>query len=310
MRILIYGAGAIGSIFAGKLALAGADITVLARGKRLNEIEENGIILKATYSTKHETIKVKVVDDLTDDDIYDYILVVMQKTQVDAVLPTLAKNSSPNIVFVVNNSLGYAEWANALGVDRLMIGFPSAGGERREGVVHYFIGRGISRAFQTTTFGELDGRSSGRLKALIGAFNAAGIPTVSSSNMDAWQKTHVAMVTSIGNALYKYNSDNYALAKATKDVRLMIEGIKEGLGVIKALGYKITPAKLNYYKLPTVLLSLMFKIIMSTKLAEVAMARHTVVARDEMRMLQKEFDSLILKAGLHTPAIDELRKYL
>jgi ketopantoate reductase len=34
MRILIYGAGVIGSIFAGKLAQKGYDITVLARNKR------------------------------------------------------------------------------------------------------------------------------------------------------------------------------------------------------------------------------------------------------------------------------------
>ncbi len=34
MKILVYGAGVIDSIFAGKLALAGNEITVLARGKR------------------------------------------------------------------------------------------------------------------------------------------------------------------------------------------------------------------------------------------------------------------------------------
>lgn len=35
MRILVYGAGVIGSIFAEKLAVAGNDVTILARGKRL-----------------------------------------------------------------------------------------------------------------------------------------------------------------------------------------------------------------------------------------------------------------------------------
>lgn len=38
MRILIYGAGVIGSIFAGKLASTGCDVTILAGGKRLNEL--------------------------------------------------------------------------------------------------------------------------------------------------------------------------------------------------------------------------------------------------------------------------------
>ena len=37
MKICIYGAGVIGSIFTGKLSLAGNDVTVLARGKRFEE---------------------------------------------------------------------------------------------------------------------------------------------------------------------------------------------------------------------------------------------------------------------------------
>ncbi|MDR1957433.1 MAG: NAD-binding protein [Planctomycetaceae bacterium] len=35
MRILIYGAGVIGSIFAGKIADSGHDVTVLARRKQI-----------------------------------------------------------------------------------------------------------------------------------------------------------------------------------------------------------------------------------------------------------------------------------
>lgn len=45
MRILIYGAGVIGSIFAGRLVASGQDITVLAQGKRLSELSQNGIVL-------------------------------------------------------------------------------------------------------------------------------------------------------------------------------------------------------------------------------------------------------------------------
>ena len=37
-KILIYGAGAIGSIFAGKLLRSGIDVTILARENRYNEI--------------------------------------------------------------------------------------------------------------------------------------------------------------------------------------------------------------------------------------------------------------------------------
>lgn len=39
MRILIYGAGVIGSFYASRFAKAGLDVTVLARGQRLNMVQ-------------------------------------------------------------------------------------------------------------------------------------------------------------------------------------------------------------------------------------------------------------------------------
>ena len=48
MKILVYGAGVIGSIFAGKLAKTGYDITVLARG---NENKNSGICNGETYNS-------------------------------------------------------------------------------------------------------------------------------------------------------------------------------------------------------------------------------------------------------------------
>jgi 2-dehydropantoate 2-reductase len=310
LKILIYGAGVIGSIFAGKLKLSGCDVTVLARGKRLADLKANNIVLVRPDTKRNETAKVHVIHTLLPDDLYDYIFVVMQRTQVDRVLPILSRNHSKNMVFVVNTAAGYEDWVKAIGPDRLMLGFPSAGGARVNGQVYYFIGRGFARLFQTTTFSEYSGYKTERLRNIVAAFNRAGIPSVISTNMDMWQKTHVAMVTSIANALYKYNSDNYALAKSYKDVKLMISAIKEGFAVLNKLGIKITPAKLNYFRLPSFCLVFVWKVVLGTQLAETAMAKHTLTARDEMICLQKEFDILITQSEMSTPSIDKLRKNL
>jgi 2-dehydropantoate 2-reductase len=129
MKILIYGAGVIGSIFAGKIAQKGYDVTILARGNRYNELKEKGIILKDCLSNKIIQKNIRVIDTLNANDVYDYIIVTVQNTQVDDILSILAKNESKNIVFVVNNPLGYEKWIDIVGYNKIIISFPSAGGD-------------------------------------------------------------------------------------------------------------------------------------------------------------------------------------
>ena len=141
-------------------------------------------------------------------------------------------------------------------------------------------------------------------------FCHAGIPSVHCSDMDSWQKTHVAMVTCIANALYEYDCNNKRLSASYKSVKNMIIGIKEGFAVLRHLGTKTTPFKLNFFNLPADLLAVFFKLFMYTQLAEITMAKHCVVAKQEMICLQEEFDILIKKSGMKAPHIDELRKNL
>lgn len=310
MRVLIYGAGVIGSIFAAKLAMSGQDVSVLARGARLAEIQSQGVRLIDAQSGKQESVRVHTIDSLSPDDHYDFVFVVMQNAQVQAVLPQLAANCSKNVVFVVNTAAGYAEWQRAIGRERVLVGFPSAGGARKNGVVSFFVGRGATRIFQTTTFGEPDGSRSFRAAALVDLFRKAGIPSVFCNNMDAWQKTHVAMVTCIANALYGAQCDHKRLAASKTDIRRMVLGVKEGFAVLKSIGIRVTPSKLNFWMLPTGLMTYVFRRIMNTPLADLTMAKHCAVAHAEMLALQSEFDLLILKSGLPTPNIDLLRKNL
>lgn len=310
LKILIYGAGVIGSVFAGKLALARNDITVLARGKRFEELKNDGIVLVNHKTQGVDQVNVNIIDTLLPNAQYDYIIVTMQRTQVDNILFILSQNSSKNIVFVVNTASGYDEWITAVGKDRLMIGFPAAGGERKEGKVHYFIGKGIQRAFQTTTFGEYSGEKTRRIETLIKLFNQAKIPSVFCKDIDAWQKTHVALVTNIANALYGFDCDNFRLGRSYKDVKQMIKGIQEGRQVLRKNGVNPTPQKLLWLDLPASVVAISFSIFMRTALAETTMAKHCVVAKSEMLLLQQEFDELIVKSNIDTPAIDDLKKNL
>ena len=295
MKILVYGAGVIGSIFAGKLAKKGYNITVLARGNRFREIIENGIVLKNSLNNKLDTINIKVIDTLNENDIYDYIIVAVQNNQTNDILPVLEKNKSQNIVFVVNNPLGYKHWIKIIGYERIMIGFPSAGGERINGVVNYFIGKGIVKLFQSTTFGELNGKKTERLKKLYSVFKKSGFSPSINNKMDWWQKTHLSIVLPIAKALYRYQSNNYELAKSYETLRNMVLATRELFSVLKSNNIKITPRKLLFYYLPVNIIGKIWQIVMKTKIAEYAMAKHTIVGKEEMEILEKQFITLNIK---------------
>ena len=295
MKILVYGAGVIGSIFAGKLAKKGYNITVLARGNRFREIIENGIVLKNSLNNKLDTINIKVIDTLNENDIYDYIIVAVQNNQTNDILPVLEKNKSQNIVFVVNNPLGYKHWIKIIGYERIMIGFPSAGGERINGVVNYFIGKGIVKLFQSTTFGELNGKKTERLKKLYSVFKKSGFSPSINNKMDWWQKTHLSIVLPIAKALYRYQSNNYELAKSYETLRNMVLATRELFSVLKSNNIKITPRKLLFYYLPVNIIGKIWQIVMKTKIAEYAMAKHTIVGKEEMEILEKQFMTLNIK---------------
>ena len=174
MKILVYGAGVLGSLYAARLKESGHDVTVLARGRRFDEIEAQGIVLEHALKGTRSVTPVDVTRDLKPDDSYDLVLVVMRRNQVADVLPALAASrKTPLVVFMVNNPLGYGEWLKAVGRDRLLVGFAGAGGTRVEGVVYYHV---VSPLLQPTTFGEPEGGVTERVEARCTDLQAGRIP--------------------------------------------------------------------------------------------------------------------------------------
>jgi 2-dehydropantoate 2-reductase len=58
VRILVFGAGVIGSLYGALLAEAGYDVSVYARGRRLESLIRNGLRLKSGAAGKVLSIAV------------------------------------------------------------------------------------------------------------------------------------------------------------------------------------------------------------------------------------------------------------
>jgi len=306
-RMLVIGAGVNGSVCAASLHNAGIDVTVLARGKRYEELRDEGIIIEDPFkNNKRSVTNAPVINHLDPNDLYDYVLVVVRKNQVADLLPVLAQNRSPNIVFMTNNLSGPEELTRILGKDRVMMGFVFAGGKRDGDVIRAISGIGGSRI--SSPFGEIDGRITPRLTRLIGILRQAGLSAKASTDISNYLATHAAFVAPFAALIIKHGCNTYALGRSTADLRLLVDALRETLPVLRATGFRISPPGANIIRIiPRFVLVVAMRILLSTKFAEVGAGWHCSQAPDEMHHLAMELQALVDRAGLPVPA---LRKVL
>lgn len=303
-RILIFGAGVIGSTFGGLIAASGQNVTLLARKNRLKELNVNGLVLMKNGHQKAQKISTKIISELKEDDIYDFVFVTLRKEQVKDALPVLKKNKSNNFVFMVNNPSGYTEWIKALGHERVIPAFPGSGGKIENGIVYYEI---VSKIIQPTTFGELNGQKSTRIKALQKILKKAGFKVAVSKNMDAWQKTHVALVGPLGDVIYFDGGNNYTVAKNAPAIRQMNLALKENFNFLHNSGIGIVPTKLNSIRiLPLWILNLTMRFAYNTKWAETVISNHALNARNEMKVISYELIKLAKSKGYNLKEFEKL----
>ncbi len=311
MKILIYGAGPLGSLFAARLQEGGNDVSLLARGQRLDDLREHGVVL-VDVQTKEQTVtRVKVVEELKPDDAYDLVLVIMRKNHALQILPVLAANRyTPNVLFLCNNAAGPAAFVEALGKERVLIGFPNSAGYREGHVIHCLAGTPNDKAY--VPFGEVDGCITARTREVARILESApGFGAEIRTDMDAWLKYHVALLfPSVAPALYAAGVDNYRLARTRDLVVLGIRAIREGFRVLQSLGLPITPSKFKMFTwLPEPILVRLAQRLLANPLMETALVKHAAAAHDEVQHLIGEFMTLARTTSIPTPMIERLLRY-
>lgn len=305
-RILVIGAGVNGSICAAGLYKAGFDVTVLARGKRYEELLGQGIVIEDPFKKRRTITKVPVIKSLDPEDRYEFILVIVRKNQVPELLPVLAQNRSANIVFMINNPSGPGVYIDALGKERVLLGFVFGGGKRDGSVIRAI---GAEEALgETTPFGEIDGRITPRLTRLIEILRQAGFRAKASTQISDYLATHAAFVAPLAAALIRHGCDNYALARSRDDLRLLVEGMREVIPVLRSSGFAIVPSSTGFFfgVMPKFLLVTVLRLFLPTRLAEVGAAWHCTQAPDEMHQLGIELMAMVEKSGLPAPALRKL----
>jgi len=232
MKICVFGAGAIGGYMGVKLAQAGADVSLVARGPHLAAMQQNG--LRLIEEGQEHKVSVSASDTPADLGEQDYIIITLKAHSVPPVVekmrPLIGKNTT--IVSGVNgvpwwyfHKIGGplegtrlhsvdpddAQW-NGFGPDNVLgcVVYPAA--EVIEpGVIKHIEGNRFS-------LGEPDGSKSERAISLSQALSAAGLkaPVRPKLRDEIWVKLW-------GNLSFNPIS---ALTHATLDVLCTDEGTR------------------------------------------------------------------------------------
>jgi 2-dehydropantoate 2-reductase len=301
MKVLVVGAGVIGSFNAARLARAGVDVHLLARGTRLAQLSEHGVVLQDWRTGQQSVTPVPLVERIEPDDPYDVAIVIVRRNQVASVLPLLtAAPQIPAFVFLGNNLAGSTDMAAALGGGRVLTGMVNAGGQRDGELVRY-----IWTARLRLLFGERDGVTRPRTRAIAEMFCDAGLPARVVTDPEAYQKTHAAGLPAFAGALYSAGGDIRQLARRPELLHVFVAGYREALRALRADGTAIKPRLTRTVMwIPERLIAAGLRRGLNTRLAIVGGQAHALAAVDEMHELAEELRAILRRTGVPSPAND------
>jgi 2-dehydropantoate 2-reductase len=235
MQIAIVGTGGIGSTFAYQLSEGGHDVTVIARGTRLEQLRQTGAIV----TVEGERAAVHVSGELDTTTHWDLVLVTVLTSQVDVVLPALSASAGKSVMFMFNTFQSLDRLRGAVGPQRVSFGFPAFAAGLTDGRLSSTIMR---RGMLTTVSDPFWAET----------FTNVGIPATAHPDMQSWLRTHAAMTVPIMIA------GSTALRRGTGISRAEAFGLaramKEGLQLVRHLGNAVTPAPVAIVDEPRMLI--------------------------------------------------------
>lgn len=314
MKVLVYGAGVIGSIYAMRLHKAGCQVSLLARGERLEAIRSSGLRIRQVFLGAEESASLEVVEELEGGVDYDIILVALRSGQVTDALRQIASRSSAKAVLVIGNNLeDLGAEAEAIGSERLVLGFGAFGGYREGAGIAYLDGRTKEkpqdRNIGATTIGILGEASRPALEIVREALASAGLPCRESTDISSYLICHAALVFPLAGAIFAAGNDQGRFCRTRDALVIGIRACREALTALRVSGIRLEPASLRkLLVMPEWLLAATLPKGFAGEAARVAMFGHTQAAggREEIGGQARILDAKLRLSGRKLPYWDRL----
>lgn len=291
------------SVYASRLSEAGNEVVLLARGGRLTELRNHGLVVEEAESGRRDSAAVTVVDAVPCGDPFGLVLVPVRSDQLSSTLEVLTAMQDRSPVLFFGNTAGHqVELTTALG-DRVLFGFPAVGGLRVGAAIRFvLIGR------QKTMLGERSGRRTPRVRELCALLEAAGFPTRISASMADWLTAHAAFVVPMAFALYRDGTDPAVLAADRGTLRVVVRATRQAFRTLRSRGNTEIPASLNvlYRWVPTPLVVGYWRRVLAAPAGGLWFAAHSRAAPEEMRAMADDLRQAMRSGANATPDLDDL----
>ena len=203
MRFLIAGAGAIGGYIGAKLAQAGEDVVLYARGPHLKAMQERGLRVIGNSESENFEVHPRIIGDLTDARDVDVIFLGVKAHGLTALAPHITPLIRENTT-VVSTQNGVPWWFFQFGEQQVQLERVDPGGVIAKsidknhvlGSIAYFatdiVEPGVIRHNEGNriSLGEPDGSRSDRVRAIAEALVKAGLraPVTARLRHEIWVK--------------------------------------------------------------------------------------------------------------------------
>jgi 2-dehydropantoate 2-reductase len=241
MRLLVLGAGAIGGYFGGRLAAAGNDVTFLVRPKRRAQLEQDG--LRITSPAGDLTIPVKTVAAEELKPAYDVVLLTCKSYDLPSAMESIAPAVAGECAVVpMLNGMAHIDLLCARFGGRNVMGGTCSISVALDpnGVIRH------ANQLQRIAFGELDGRTTERARALAGAFAKTSLEWELAQDIlqNMWEKITFLSVLAATNCLFRATIGE--INRASGGPEAIERALNANFEIARREGHPVRPAAVEF----------------------------------------------------------------
>lgn len=251
MRICIYGAGAIGGYVGAQMALAGADVSLVARGPHLKAMKDNGLRLRIGGAER--VARVTCTDDPAELGPQDCVFVALKAHSIPGVVDSLSTlmSNHTTLVTAVNGIPYWYFYKHGGALEGTTLESIDPGGqqwqklrpERAIGCIVYpateVVEPGVIQHVYGDKFpiGEPSGEKTERVEQLSALMNAAGLraPVMDQIRDEIWLKLWGNLcfnpISALTHATLEQITNDPATRAVSKSMMLEGQAIAEHLGI-------------------------------------------------------------------------------